>query len=195
MAKYFVRIDGEQRGPYTLEELPSAGVTPDTYVWCKGMADWEQASKDADICRFYRQRLAGLHTAPAEAAPEERTQQGYSEPFDPDRPMKLRDVIREVNRVYEEQMEAEDGTPYSRQPRIPLALAIVSTLLCFPPTGFVAIYQCVRANKMWKQAQQAVEGAEEMRRAAHDMARTATMWTGITLCLGIIAWAAIVHFC
>lgn len=193
MVKYFVRIDGEQRGPYTLEELPAAGVTPDTYVWCKGMDDWELASKDADICRFYRQRLAGVRAVSPEETPVKNGESEYPESA-PERPMNFRDVIREVNRVYEEQMESEDGAPYSRPPRIPLALAIVSTLLCFPPTGFVAIYQCAKANKMWKRAQQSPEPTEEMRRAAHDVARSATMWTGITLCLGIIVWAAIVHF-
>ncbi|MDE6143194.1 MAG: DUF4339 domain-containing protein, partial [Muribaculaceae bacterium] len=34
--KYFAIIDGEQKGPFELEELADAGVRPSTYVWCKG---------------------------------------------------------------------------------------------------------------------------------------------------------------
>ena len=34
--RYFAMIGGEQRGPYELTELSEAGVTPETYVWCKG---------------------------------------------------------------------------------------------------------------------------------------------------------------
>ncbi len=41
--RYFAMIDGERRGPFGLDELADAGVRPDTYVWCKGMSDWEKA--------------------------------------------------------------------------------------------------------------------------------------------------------
>lgn len=42
-----------------LDDMVKEGVRPDTYVWCKGMDDWQQASEVADICRYFRQRLAG----------------------------------------------------------------------------------------------------------------------------------------
>ncbi len=65
MALYFAMIDGERRGPFTLDALHEAGVTPDTYVWSKGMSDWEQAADVADICRYYRQRIFDkLHPVP-----------------------------------------------------------------------------------------------------------------------------------
>ncbi len=53
MALYFAMIDGERRGPFRLDQLRDAGVGPDTYVWSKGMADWEQAADVADICRYF----------------------------------------------------------------------------------------------------------------------------------------------
>ncbi len=193
MTKYFVRIDGEQKGPFTLEELPGAGVTPDTYVWCKGMADWELASKDAEICRYYRQRLAGTLPQKEENAEEpapkviDLTRIGDGES------LKMRDVIREINRVYEEQLEAEGREPYSDPPRIPYALAILATLFCFPPTGILAIYYCMKAKKMWSSATPSPEDRDK-RREAYDLARRATMITGITLFLGLILWAAIVNF-
>ena len=58
--RYFAMIEGERRGPYELAELADAGVRPDTYVWCKGMDDWQMAEDVADICRFYRQRIFDL---------------------------------------------------------------------------------------------------------------------------------------
>lgn len=63
--KYYAHIDGQQRGPYTLEELHSAGVTPDTYVWTKGMQDWMPAGQVPDICRYFRQHLGGQFPAPS----------------------------------------------------------------------------------------------------------------------------------
>lgn len=203
MSKYFAMIEGRQQGPFTLSELPGAGVTPDTYVWCRGMEDWEQASKVADICRYYRQRLSGSLPEDREKylsgpAPYENTlkekQQDQPAPvdlLDPQGKPKLRDIMQEVNRIYEEEMQ-ERANP-TRPPRVSLALAIATTLLCFPPTGFVAIYQCTRATGLWKSAAQGEEGREQ-RIAAHDAARLARMWTGITLCLGMISWAAICRF-
>ena len=57
--KYFAMIDGRQYGPMELDEMVREGVRPDTYVWCKGMDDWRPASDVADICRYFRRRLAG----------------------------------------------------------------------------------------------------------------------------------------
>ncbi|MDE6479321.1 MAG: DUF4339 domain-containing protein [Muribaculaceae bacterium] len=57
--KYFAMIGGRQYGPMSLDDMPKEGVRPDTYVWCKGMDDWMQASDVPDICRYFRQRLSG----------------------------------------------------------------------------------------------------------------------------------------
>lgn len=53
-------IDGQQHGPMELDEIVAAGVRPDTYVWAKGMPDWQKASEVPDICRYFRLRLAGV---------------------------------------------------------------------------------------------------------------------------------------
>lgn len=57
--RYFAMIDGRQYGPMELDDLVKEGVRPDTYVWCKGMDDWTEASEVPDICRYFRQRLSG----------------------------------------------------------------------------------------------------------------------------------------
>lgn len=38
--KYWVIINNQQLGPFTLEELRRQAVDAATPVWCKGMADW-----------------------------------------------------------------------------------------------------------------------------------------------------------
>ena len=40
---YYLFIDNEQRGPFSLEQLAEMGITPETEVWTQGMADWQQA--------------------------------------------------------------------------------------------------------------------------------------------------------
>ena len=38
--KYWVIIDKEQKGPFTIDEMRSLPLDPQTPVWQKGMADW-----------------------------------------------------------------------------------------------------------------------------------------------------------
>lgn len=70
--KYFAMVGGARRGPFELDRLVDEGVMPDTYVWCKGMDDWTPANEVPDICRYFRQRLAGMHAQPTASAAEER---------------------------------------------------------------------------------------------------------------------------
>lgn len=58
--KIFAMIDGRQVGPMDLDDIVEAGVRPDTYVWSKGMADWQKAAEVPDLCRYFRLRLAGV---------------------------------------------------------------------------------------------------------------------------------------
>lgn len=46
-ARWYVLVDGEQTGPFGLEELRarvlSTDITPRTWVWADGMAEWRRA--------------------------------------------------------------------------------------------------------------------------------------------------------
>ena len=37
--QYWLHIDGTQHGPFQMEELVKAGITPDTYVWREGLEE------------------------------------------------------------------------------------------------------------------------------------------------------------
>ncbi len=180
-------IDGERRGPLTLDALHEEGVGPDTYVWTKGMSDWEKAADVADICRYYRQRI-----------------------FNRMHPVAVR---REEPKQEEEKPKGYAGYPYpmpSDEPENPyqppvslLTVSILLTLLCFPPTGFVAVYYSVMSRKAWDQASHSEskkgkdlytpEERTRYRKEAHDAARNAKMWVGITFFLGIILYTFIVN--
>lgn len=191
MAVYFAMIDGERRGPFALDALAEAGVTPDTYVWSKGMSDWEKARDVADICRYYRQRIFDrMHPAPTlpaqpEPQPEQEQQQvpGYGYPFP---------------------MPPDDADTATEPPMSLLAISIVMTFLCFPPTGFVAIYYAVMSRKAWDHTVMSEsksskdlytpEEREKYRRVAYDAARKAKMWAGITFFMGFILYAFLYNF-
>lgn len=205
-------IDGRQCGPYTLDELHDAGVRPSTYVWCKGMPEWQRADEVADICRFYRQRIFNL-MHPSIARPDSPQSGNEAEADvvsddDPyaNVPMSFRSPLRKGGVV-----PGKDDFPNpadmpvnaSRPPTATLFLAILSTLICFPFTGCVAIYYSVKATRAWAEAQRSGSKSsvklysdserEELRRLAHDCSNSAKMWIGITFFLGIIMFAFLGH--
>lgn len=173
--KYFAMIDGEQKGPLALHDLPDAGVRPDTYVWCKGMDNWRRAREVADISRFYRQRISDLMhptALPAKVTtttPDDHPETGMPR-FD-----------RFLQQTGEHGAPAKIPEPdYSQPPRTMLVESVLLTIFCFPLTGFVAIYYALLTRKEWNKGNP---------KEAHEFSRRAKMWAGITFFLGIMLYA------
>lgn len=196
--KFFVIIEGEQKGPYTLEQLPDAGVTPDTYVWRKGLPSWHKAADDADICQFYRNRLTSIGSkSETSAEPDQDPEEAALNEFLDQIPPMFRETIRRSG-IKPGKMLMEPET--SVAPPNTLVYAIIMTLVCFPPTGFVAIYQSIISGRLWQEhlrLEKEGKHKEESRQiaiAAHEASRNARMWLGITFFLGIIAYAFTFRF-
>jgi hypothetical protein len=47
--KYWIRINNENKGPYTISELISKNVQLDSYVWEKSFENWKKASEITEI--------------------------------------------------------------------------------------------------------------------------------------------------
>lgn len=196
--KFFVIIEGEQKGPYALEQLPEAGVTPDTYVWRKGLPAWHKAADDADICQFYRNRLSTIGSASETSAEQahDPEEEAINEFLSRIPPMFRETVRRSGIQPGNKLMEPDTSVA----PPKTLAYAIIMTLLCFPPTGFVAIYQSIISNRLWQEhirlekEGQRKEESRQIAMAAHDASRSARMWLGITFFLGIILYAFTFRF-
>ena len=179
-------IGGERRGPYELDELSGAGVRPDTYVWCKTMTDWQQARDVAELCRHFRRQLAGLNIPekqPAENSVSEDPQDNIDTV-----PLRFRNYVRRSGTPVGDPLPEESADPDS-PPRSMLVPAVIATLLCFPLTGFVAIYFAIMTRRLWKEGLKPGENAEDYRRMSHDYARQTKMWLGITFFLGLIFMA------
>ncbi|MFN3605486.1 MAG: GYF domain-containing protein, partial [Leptonema sp. (in: bacteria)] len=41
--RYYIVVNGQQAGPFTIEELKSKGIQPDTLVWTEGLENWTKA--------------------------------------------------------------------------------------------------------------------------------------------------------
>lgn len=181
--KYFVRLDNETKGPFELWQFPGLGVTPDTYVWCKGMEQWATASTVPEVRDFFRYRISSrgqLKDASGEQLPFPSQPQGGDDepvqaplfPFGP--------TEEELN-----------GPDISDRPRCSVTLAVLAALFCCPLTGIVAIVYCVRANTLWNKA---ADMDREMKKKAHEEARKGRMWTGITFFLGFILAGLVSRF-
>lgn len=66
--KYWIYVDGMQRGPMQLEELINMGIMPDTYIWRKGLEDWSKASDVPEVAGFFvKQDVGEVNTSAAPA--------------------------------------------------------------------------------------------------------------------------------
>jgi hypothetical protein len=50
--QYWANIDGKQYGPLELEQLLNLNITPQTYVWRDGLADWMQAKNVSELAEI-----------------------------------------------------------------------------------------------------------------------------------------------
>ncbi len=201
-------IDGCQRGPFELAELAAAGVRPGTYVWCKGMADWKKAEDVADICRYFRQRLAGLgtghlgtgHLGTGRRAPGTGSGRDQSPSRSGGENLRFSPWVPSP----EPGNRHPEPTPdTSVAPAPTLFLALFLTLFCFPITGLVAVYYSYKARRAWAESQRSESKTqkelytnaerEQLRLEAHDCGRQAKMWIGITFFLGVIFYAFLGH--
>lgn len=192
-----------QIGPIPMSRLADLGVTPDTWIWSKGMAGWIRADEDADICRIFRQRLAELQhpvTVPTVPAGSGGMPPHPTPTPEPGSREELRQIMAEA---FSEAPDPAEEDPDMPPPRGLLFVAILATIFCFPITGAVAIWHAVTARRLWKEAERSTSKSSgplysesERTQLRNEMAasiRSAKMWTGITIFVGLISYAAMIH--
>lgn len=175
-------IDGIQQGPFTLEELPGAGVRPSTYIWCKGMPDWQKAEENPDVCRLFRNHLYDLMHPGVESQPSGGDAADNKWKIQPDKPSGP--YPSRYDRILEQ--NGEDPLPtldeieakkdIGRPPVSMVGYAWLSLFFCWP-TGIVALVFAYKSRRAWNKGDNAL---------SHEYCRKAQMWTGITFCLGLI---------
>lgn len=187
--KYYAFIDGEQKGPFELEELPQVGVRPSTYIWHKGLEDWQKAEDDPDVCRLFRNHLYDImHPAPVPDVVNENSSNPYK--VEPDceagpPPTRFDRYLQETGESMPTLEEIEAKEDKSQPPVSMVGYAWLVTIFCFLPTGIVALVYSYKTNKEWN------SGNHEI---AHNYSRLAKMWTGITFFIGLIVWALFCAF-
>ena len=79
MSQYFIVLSGQKRGPYTLDELASRELTPETMIWTEGMGEPCPASEFEELrpllgqqspqTQQYQQPPQGAQEQPNQQAP------------------------------------------------------------------------------------------------------------------------------
>lgn len=122
--KYWVIIDNEQRGPFTLDELRPLPLRADTPVWHKGMTDWSTVGACPELASLLAAPAGAVmaHTAVTLAVPADEVPPGY--------------VI---------------VTPDPKGPSSYLVLSVVMTLFGTILLGLLAIFFAWRVRKHFKE--------------------------------------------
>lgn len=197
--KYYAYIDGEQQGPFDLDELVKVGVRPSTYIWCKSMDDWHRADEVEEVRELFRQHLGDMAAAAASQGnvagsdgnlPDDN---GSSEAQDipdlSDIPQSYRRFVRKSGTVPGPSNSLEPDI--NRPPQISMVLAVISMLLCFFPAGIASVVFTYKSQRAWNEAMsldRQGQDATELKTKAHDYARLSKMWMGLSVALGIIMW-------
>lgn len=195
VTKYFAIIDDQRQGPFTLEELYKAGVTPDTYVWCKKMATWDTARNVEEIRNFTRGYL--------ERKRQEVLQSDKDNTLQTNRVGESRRFS--AASLFDEQFPMLLEQPDINMPPNSMIIpAIIVTMLCFPITGLVALYYGIRSRKEWADAMRGESPSNKAlysdsertncKERAHHFAGQAQMWIGISIFAGFILQTTLLFF-
>lgn len=52
---YYVSSEGKQSGPISASDFKEYGISENTYVWCKGMAQWVKANEVDELKPFFEE--------------------------------------------------------------------------------------------------------------------------------------------
>lgn len=121
MQKYFYADGENSKGPFSLDELKSKGITRQTKVWCEGMSDWQLASQVPELVEV-------LMPSPPPLTNETRNDEN-------------KDNYLKNNNYNKNTMENSTQQP----PKTWLVESILVTLFCCLPLGIAGI---VNASKV-----------------------------------------------
>ncbi|MDD7343550.1 MAG: DUF805 domain-containing protein [Bacteroidales bacterium] len=77
--KYFIANNGQQSGPFELQDLVANGLTPNSLVWCDGMAGWQQATSVPEVAQLLMPQQPQYQEQPYQQPPYQ--QQYQQQPY------------------------------------------------------------------------------------------------------------------
>lgn len=78
--EYYVVLNRERKGPFTIDQLKTMGLTPNTMVWHKGLSNWVKAMEVAELSALISQLNEPPMVPPPPYVEESKPQMGAVPP-------------------------------------------------------------------------------------------------------------------
>ncbi len=99
--KYFIANNGQQSGPFELQDLVANGLTPNSMVWCDGMANWQPATSVPEVAQLLMPQQQPPYQQQQYQQPYQQQQQPYQQPY------------QQQQQPYQQQQQPYQQQPYS----------------------------------------------------------------------------------
>lgn len=149
---YYVDANNQSVGPFSVEDLVKR-ITPESFVWTEGMANWVKANTVAEVMGAFN---AGRQPQQYQQ-PQYGGQQQYQQP-----------------NCQQQPQYQQYGNPMSNaKPNNYLVWSILSIILCCWPVGVAAVVYAAKVDSLWGQ------GRYDESRAASEKAKNLTIISAI----------------
>jgi hypothetical protein len=155
MKEYFYASGGQKYGPFSLEELKTKPIHPQSLIWYKGLENWKKAVDFPELKDKFR-----VHTSTSSAD----SAMGNDNP--PPMP----------NQNQAQQASGMGGNHFQRLPKTWVVESILATLFCCFPFGIAGIINASNVESRFSAGD--VAGAE---RASKEAGK----WTKVALFCGL----------
>lgn len=170
MRKFFIHIDGQPQGPFTIEELAKMQINRFTYVWADDFDDWKQAGEVGELTSIL------VVTPPPFTHPH----------ASPVKNVENQQLMETTPRQEEVQMqEQQPQQDVRRRPDTHMTAAVIATLFFCLPLGLVSI---IAANDV-----STLYGAGDYQ-GALEASTKASRWANISFVAGILLYIIVLFF-
>lgn len=174
MQYYFIQ-NGQQMGPFTLEQLKAYRITPETDVWTEGMVSWTKAKNVASLAPLF----AGMGGPQGGYGQGGYQQPGYGQPGYQQRGYQqsgFQQAYQQPGYQQPYQQSMNGGYP----PKTWMVESILVLIFCCLPFGIVGVVFASKVSGLYQTGHYA---------EAEQASRDAGKWTklGFFIGLGVIA--------
>ncbi|MBO4723376.1 MAG: CD225/dispanin family protein [Muribaculaceae bacterium] len=171
MSNYYLSNGIDRKGPFPAEELIRNGMTPDSLVWCNGMAGWTRASEVTELSGYFTAQPL-QYQQPSYGQPQYQ-QPAYGQSQYPQ---------------YPQYAQGQYGSVEARPPKPDsyMVWAILTTLFCCLPLGIVSIVKAAKVDDLYNRGD--YSGAQ----TASEEAKKWATWSAVSSLLIVVLYFVVV---
>ena len=158
---YWIIVNGQQKGPFTIEQLRWQKITPQTDVWGDGMPNWTKASQVPELQSLFTAGAA-QPSQQAAAPQQQQAQQQYQQ--------------QQTQQQYQQPQQQSQQQMSAYPPNSHVAESILVMLFCCMPFGIVALVHATMVRMCYDRGDYT---------AAMQHSQTASKWLKIGFFIGL----------